>query len=88
MGTKTGIFYGSTLGTTEAVATQIGEKLGVGAADIHNVADSDPSGYTFDSSIALQEGRFVGLPIDENNESHLTAERIDRWTEQLKTELS
>ena len=169
MGMKTGIFYGSTLGTTEAIAAQIGEKLGISAGDIHNVADTDiskvrdydclilgtstwgsgelqddwygfadklkaenlsgktvalfgcgdsagysdtfcdaigvlhddlaatgcrfvgscdPSEYTFDSSAAVQEGKFVGLPIDENNEGNLTADRIERWTTRLKTELS
>lgn len=166
---KTGIFYGSTLGTTEAIAAQIGGKLGIDPADIHNVADTDiakvrdydclilgsstwgsgelqddwygfvdklkaedlsgktvalfgcgdsagysdtfcdalgvlhddlagtgcsfigscdPSDYTFDSSAAVQDGRFVGLPIDENNEGNLTAGRIDKWTAQLKNELS
>lgn len=35
-----GIFYGSTTGTTEAVAQDIAKQLGVDAADIHNVADT------------------------------------------------
>lgn len=36
----TGIFYGSTTGTTEAVAQDIAKQLGVQAADVHNVADT------------------------------------------------
>ena len=36
----TGIFYGSTTGTTEAVAQDIAKQLGVQAADVHNVADA------------------------------------------------
>ena len=40
---KTGIFYGSTTGTTEDVAHRIGKCLGVEDADIHNVASSSPS---------------------------------------------
>lgn len=34
----TGIFYGSTTGTTEAVAQDIAKQLGVEAADIHDIA--------------------------------------------------
>ena len=36
----TGIFYGSTMGTTESVAQDIAAQLGVEAAHIHNVADA------------------------------------------------
>ena len=36
----TGIFYGSTTGTTEAVAQDIAKQLGVASADVHNVADA------------------------------------------------
>ena len=39
MDKKIGIFYGSTLGTTEGVASQIARKLGVSVAVVHNVAD-------------------------------------------------
>ena len=35
---KIGVFYGSSTGTTEGVAETIGQKLGVAAADIHDVA--------------------------------------------------
>ncbi len=34
----TGIFFGSTTGTTESVAARIAERLGVAQADVHNVA--------------------------------------------------
>lgn len=36
---KTGIFFGSTMGTTEALAKQIAQKLNVPSADIYNVAE-------------------------------------------------
>ena len=36
----TGIFYGSSTGTTESVAQDIAQQLGVDAANIHNVADA------------------------------------------------
>lgn len=34
----TGIFYGSTTGSTEAIAQEIARRLGIAAADLHNVA--------------------------------------------------
>ncbi|MCC8072482.1 MAG: flavodoxin [Bacteroidales bacterium] len=40
---KIGIFYGSTTGTTKEVAEKIGAKLGLDAADIHDVAETAPS---------------------------------------------
>lgn len=39
---KTGIFYGSTSGTTEAVARNIARQLDISDSDIHNVADTAP----------------------------------------------
>lgn len=44
----------------------------------------DPSEYSFDGSEALIDGEFVGLPIDENNESDKTDKRVKAWTEKLK----
>lgn len=41
-------------------------------------------GYNFDISLALKNGEFVGLAIDEVNQSALTGERISRWVEALK----
>ena len=38
--TMTGIFYGSTTGSTEAVAQDIAKQLGIADADVHNVADA------------------------------------------------
>jgi flavodoxin I len=164
---KTGIFYGSSSGTTEDVARRIAARLGVEAGDIYNVGDAPasavepydvlilgtstwgsgdlqddwdsflpklkkadlsgktialfgtgdsssfgdtfcdgigiiyeqlkasgasfigavtPGGYTFDDSAAVVDGLFVGLPLDEINESDLTDRRIAQWVEQLKAE--
>ena len=166
---KTGVFYGSTTGTTESVANLIAKKLGIAPADVHDVSkmnadmvgayealilgtstwgdgelqddwydgvkvlksadlsmkfvalfgcgDSDSycdtfcdgigvlyedlkdsgctflgnkvstDGYSFSSSIAVVDGAFVGLPLDEVNESNKTAERIDAWTAEIKSKL-
>jgi flavodoxin I len=46
----------------------------------------DTAGYDYEASTAEKEGKFVGLPLDEDNESNLTYNRIDKWVEHLKTE--
>lgn len=49
---------------------------------------TNTDGYTFDSSISVVNGKFVGLPLDEVNESNKTDERIDAWVEQLNQEIN
>ena len=44
-------------------------------------------GYSYESSRAERDGRFVGLPIDQENQARLTQERIERWVTQLKKEI-
>lgn len=44
----------------------------------------DPSEYRFDGSGGVIDGKFVGLPIDDNNESDRTDTRIKKWTDRLK----
>lgn len=164
---KTGIFFGSSSGTTESIATQIAAKLGISLEDVHNIASTpvektgeyeilllgtstwgagdlqddwfdflpklaatnlagksiglfgcgdssafgdtfcdgigtiykdlqnsgckfigsmDESEYSFDSSTACIDGRFVGLAIDENNEDNLTDSRIDKWIASMKAD--
>lgn len=43
--------------------------------------------YIFESSLAVIDGKFCGLPIDEHNESGKTKGRIDAWIETLKSEV-
>lgn len=43
----------------------------------------DPSDYNYESSIAVVDGKFVGLALDEVNESDKTDERIDNWAKDL-----
>ena len=165
---KTGIFYGSTTGTTESVARLIADKLGVAPADVHEVSkvdvalvesydalilgtstwgdgelqddwydglkvlqgahlsgkvvalfgcgdsesysdtfcdamgllyeglkDSgctfvgavDDSDYTYSASVAAADGKFVGLALDDVNESDRTDDRVSVWAAQLQAEL-
>ena len=157
---KTGIFYGSTTGTTESIAEKIGALLGADvmpAAEIEKVEDYDfvifatstwgmgdlqddwqgaleilvsknlsgkkvgfigvgdrasfgdtfvdgigiiyneikdkgitlvgktsVDGYSFSDSKAVEDGEFIGLVIDENNQSELTDERIKLWVEKVR----
>lgn len=43
-------------------------------------------GYDFNESKALRDEGFVGLALDEDNQPELTKERIQKWTQILKTE--
>ncbi|MGG6295714.1 flavodoxin FldA [Leptolyngbya sp. AN02str] len=43
-------------------------------------------GYEFSDSKALRDSKFVGLALDEDNQSELTEERIKAWVAQLKAE--
>ncbi|PID88621.1 MAG: flavodoxin, partial [Bacteroidia bacterium] len=40
-------------------------------------------GYDFDESQSVVDGKFIGLAIDEDNQSELTEERIDAWLEMI-----
>lgn len=48
------------------------------------VGETSVEGYTFEKSKALQNGRFVGLILDQENQARLTPERLDMWIEELK----
>jgi flavodoxin I len=50
------------------------------------VGEVPVDGYTFEKSTAIREGKFVGLPIDEVNESEKTEQRIADWIELLKAD--
>ena len=58
---------------------------GAGVILIGNKVDT--AGYTFDDSAALVDGAFSGLPLDEDNESDQTEDRINCWLTGLKKEL-
>ena len=43
-------------------------------------------GYDHEDSKAVKDGKFVGLALDDDNQSDLTDGRIKEWVKQLKTE--
>ena len=44
-------------------------------------------GYTFNESKSVLNGMFCGLPIDEDNESDLSHERLSNWLNSIKPQL-
>ena len=47
----------------------------------------NPNDYSFSSSIAVADGAFIGLALDEVNESDKTDARIEAWTADIKDKL-
>jgi flavodoxin I len=43
-------------------------------------------GYEFDESKAVRNGKFVGLALDDTNQSDLTEQRLKKWVSLLKSE--
>jgi flavodoxin I len=44
------------------------------------------SGYHFNASDAVREGKFVGLVLDQENQAGLTDKRLGKWVEVLRKE--
>lgn len=65
------------IGILEEMITSLGGKT---------VGYWSTEGYEFNASRALRGNQFVGLALDEDNQSELTPKRIQAWTQQLKTE--
>lgn len=53
------------------------------AAGATVVGEVSTDGYSFDESRSVVNGNFVGLALDEDNESNLTDERIKAWAASL-----
>ncbi len=47
------------------------------------IGETSPEGYNFEGSKALQNGKFTGLILDQENQARLTPERLDMWIEEL-----
>ncbi len=47
----------------------------------------EDKGYSYESSASVIDGKFVGLALDEDNQSELTDSRIATWCEQLNASL-
>jgi len=62
----------------------------LGERGAHLVGKWPVDGYEFEDSRSLCDGgkRFLGLPLDDDNEPELTDERIEAWAGQLDRELA
>ncbi|MRT91340.1 flavodoxin [Ancylomarina sp. 16SWW S1-10-2] len=88
-GKKVAIFgLGDHLAYADFFVDAMGELYDVvkktGATVIGSVSDE---GYQFNESRAIVEGKFVGLPIDEDFEDDLTEERVDNWLKIIQPEM-
>jgi flavodoxin I len=63
----------------------IGKQIIKNGATIIGQCSTD--GYVFTESEALVDGQFIGLPIDDDTEDHLTDSRIKKWVEVIKPKL-
>lgn len=89
-GKKVGVFglgdsasYSDTF--CDAMGTIADAVVKAGATLIANKVDV--SDYSYDDSISVKDGFFVGLALDQDNESDKTENRINSWLDQLKAEL-
>jgi len=57
------------------------ELINNGAQLVGQVPTDD---YEYDESEAVVDGKFLGLPVDEDFEPELTDERIQNWIEQIR----
>jgi flavodoxin I len=45
-------------------------------------------GYEYEESRAVINGKFIGLPLDYENQDKLTSDRISNWLDQIKPEFN
>jgi flavodoxin I len=80
-------------GTGDSVS--YGDNFCDGIEELHNTFQAagakmlgyvDASGYQHSESKSVVDGKFVGLPCDQDNEDDLSEGRAKAWVEQLKSE--
>lgn len=57
----------------------LGKRLLDNGAEI--IGRVSPEGYTFSHSKGLIDGKFIGLPLDEDYEADKTPSRVEKWLE-------
>jgi len=48
------------------------------------IGQVDPGNYEFEDSKAIIDGKFIGLPVNEDYESEFTDKRVQNWVEDIK----
>ncbi|MGP1561277.1 MAG: flavodoxin [Helicobacteraceae bacterium] len=88
LSSKTIALFG--LGDQEMYSEEFVNSLGIldkATASAKRIGFWSTDGYNFDESKAVKDGKFVGLVIDADNQEDLTAERVDKWVAQIKSEM-
>ncbi len=86
---KTVAMFG--LGDNITYATLFVDALGVLGKEVMKIGAKlvghvSTEGYEFKDSKAIIDGKFIGLPVNEDYESHLTDERVKNWVAKLRPE--
>jgi flavodoxin I len=71
--------YPNNFGDAVGILANIFEPLG---AELIGFTSTD--GYEFNESAAVRNNQFIGLIIDEENQSELTSDRIKNWLVKVK----
>jgi len=71
--------FGDAVGIMADLVQQRGAKL---------VGSTSTQGYTYESSRAALNGKFVGLLLDAETQPRLSKDRIINWVAELKTQFS
>lgn len=87
---KTVALFG--LGDQDTYGDEFVDALGtlyeqVKTAGANIVGFTSSEGYEHEASKAELDGEFVGLVVDVDNQDDLTQERIDSWTNNIKTSI-
>ncbi len=88
---KTVAFFG--LGDCESYPDSFVDGIGIIYEEIKDkvgtvIGQVETESYSFDDSKAVFDGKFIGLPLDEDNESDLTGSRIDNWIGEILPQLN
>ena len=62
-------------------------KAGLEGTGCEFIGAYEPEGYSYDATDTEQDGKLIGLCIDEANQSDLTDERIEKWVALIKPQL-
>lgn len=62
-------------------------KEGLADAGVTFIGAISPEGYSYDATASEEDGKLIGLCIDEANQSDLTDERIEKWVALIQPEL-
>lgn len=87
---KTVALFG--LGDQESYGDEFADALGilhevVAAKGAFIIGQTSTDGYEYEDSKAEVDGKFVGLVIDEDNQSDLTDDRIESWYQSIRNEI-